>query len=82
VISPALSPGQRYVVYVSDETGRDEVWVRELEPDGGRWQTWTGGGTQPVWSDSGEKVFYKNGLHVLVSATVRIEPRFAERSQD
>jgi len=38
-------------VYVSDETGRDEVWVRELEPNGERWQASTGGGTQAGWSD-------------------------------
>ena len=38
-------------MYVSDETGRDEVWVRELEPNGERWQVSTGGRTQPGWSD-------------------------------
>jgi len=80
--APALSPDQRYVAYVSDETARDEVWVRELEPDGERWQISTGGGTQPVWSNAGDEIYYKNGLNVLVSVTVRIEPSFVQLSQE
>ena len=54
-----LSPDGRWMAYESDESGREEVYVRPF-PDvqGGRWQVSTGGGRQPVWARGGRELFY------------------------
>jgi serine/threonine-protein kinase len=58
---PALSPSGRWLAYSSDETGRDEVFVRPF-PDvaGGKWQVSTEGGIRPLWAHSGEELFFVN----------------------
>ena len=68
----ALSPDSRWLAYVSNEQGADEVFVRPFpDVNGGKWQVSSGGGSAPVWAHNGRELFYvANGkMHV-----VRIEP--------
>ncbi len=59
--APAVSPDGRWFVYVSSESGREEVFVRSLaDPRGGRTQVSTAGGSEPRWSHSGRELFYRN----------------------
>ena len=59
--APVLSPDGRWLAYVSDETGQDEVWVRPFpNVDAGRWQVSARGGTEPLWAHSGRELFYKS----------------------
>jgi Tol biopolymer transport system component len=55
-----LSADERWMAYVSDETGRDEVWARAF-PDG---QTAIrvsdGGGTEPLWAPDGRTLYYRD----------------------
>jgi serine/threonine-protein kinase len=64
-----ISPDGRYLAYQSDESGQWEVWVRPF-PDvaSGRVQVSRGGGTHPLWSRSGDELFYLN-LNGQVSGT-------------
>ncbi|MFI5208725.1 MAG: protein kinase, partial [Gemmatimonadales bacterium] len=55
----ALSP-RGLLAYVSNETGRDEVYVRPLEPNGGRWQVSDAGGTEPRWDRRGTILYYRS----------------------
>ncbi len=56
--SPRISPDGRWVAYTSDESGRDEVYVRAF-PEGGRpWPISRRGRALPVWGPSGEDLFY------------------------
>jgi serine/threonine-protein kinase len=57
----SLSPDGHWMVYTSDESGRYEVYVRPYPGPGGKWQVSTEGGEEPVWSASGEELFYRNG---------------------
>jgi Tol biopolymer transport system component len=52
-----LSPDGRWMAYVSDESGRDEVYVVPLSGSG-KWQISTTGGTMPRWRRDGREVFY------------------------
>jgi Tol biopolymer transport system component len=53
-----FSPDGRFVVYVSDESGRPEVYVRSFPDGGGKWQVSTNGGTAPRWRRDGTEIFY------------------------
>ena len=53
-----FSPDGRWVLYQSDDSGADEIYVRAFSGPGGRWQVSEGGGTKPLWSQDGRAVFY------------------------
>ena len=54
-----ISPDGRWLAYQSNESGRDEVYVRPFpEVNTGRWQISTGGGTRPLWARAGGELFY------------------------
>lgn len=49
----ALSPDGKLIVYVSNESGRNEIYLRPYAGQGQRVQVSSGGGTEPVWSRKG-----------------------------
>ena len=58
--SATISPDGRLVLYVSDETGRDEVYVRPLATVGSV-PVSVAGGSEPRWGPSGREAFYWAG---------------------
>jgi len=76
--APVLSPDGRWLAYVSNESGRGEVYVRSFPNvrDTKR-QVSTEGGVEPMWAHSGDELFYKTPARQLVAATVRMDPTFA-----
>jgi hypothetical protein len=74
---PALSPDGRWIAYVSQESGREEVYVRPFPgADRARWQLSTTGGVAPAWSHSGRELFYVNRADSLVAVEVSGRPDF------
>jgi hypothetical protein len=72
-MSQTLSPDTRYIAYLSDETGRLELFVRRF-PDGtGKVQVSSNGATFPRWSLRGDEIFYIEG-HALMVVPVRTAP--------
>jgi len=69
---PAISPDGRWVAYMSDESGREEVYVRPFPSAAGKWQVSDGGGGWPSWSPDGSEIFYRSN-DGLMSATVTTE---------
>lgn len=61
-----FSPDGRWVAYVSDESGRNEVYLRPYPQAGARIQISAEGGTQPVWSPNGRELFFRNRDHMFV----------------
>jgi serine/threonine protein kinase/Tol biopolymer transport system component len=53
-----FSPDGRWVAYVSDESGRNEVYVAPFPGAGGKWQISTTGGLLPRWRHDGTEIFY------------------------
>ena len=77
--APKFSPNGRYVAYVSDESGRLEVYVQPF-PGGGRKVTVSsGGGSQVRWSRDGKELFYVEGERLMVVA-VSTEREFSVSS--
>jgi len=56
---PQLSPNGRWLAYISNESGRYEVYVRSFPSLEGKWQVSTDGGREPVWSRSNDELFYR-----------------------
>ena len=56
--SPEFSPDGRWLAYVSNETGRMEVFVQRYPEKGRKELISTAGGLSPVWSGSGDELFY------------------------
>ena len=72
---PRLSPNGRWLAYVSDESGRDEVYVRPFPGLGGRTLVSTDGGNVPVWARDGRELFYLQGDRMM-AATVASDAAF------
>ncbi|HMB71350.1 MAG TPA: protein kinase, partial [bacterium] len=56
--SPRFSPDGRWLAYVSEESGRFEVYVRTFPGPEGKWQISTQGGGRPLWSRDGTTLYY------------------------
>jgi len=74
---PALSPDGRWLAYSSDQTGREEVYVRPF-PDVGSslHQVSVGGGSNPCWAHGGGEIFYLEEDGRFISASLQTEPAF------
>ena len=59
-VSAAVSPDGAWIVYVSDETGQDEVYLERFPDLGDKEQISADGGLGPVWSADGRELFYRD----------------------
>ena len=59
--SGRLSSDGRYLAYVSDESGRSDVYVRPFPDGGNKWQAPSDGGIYAQWSSKGNELFYLTG---------------------
>ncbi|TDI40774.1 MAG: serine/threonine-protein kinase [Acidobacteria bacterium] len=70
-----FSPDGRFLAYTSDESGREEVYVRAFPGPEGRWQVSTESGNEPQWSRDGKELFFRSGTSLMV-ADIVLEPSF------
>ena len=70
-----FSPNDRFIAFVSDRSGRNEVYVRPFPGPGNEWKISTNGGTAPVWSVDGQELFYREGRGMM-AVDVDIEDAF------
>jgi serine/threonine-protein kinase len=73
---PMVSPDGRWLVYTSDLSGAEEIYVQPFPGGGARVQVSSGGGTEPHWSPAGDELFYRNGEQ-MIAVPVRTNPDFA-----
>jgi serine/threonine-protein kinase len=81
---PAVSPDGKWLAYVTDESGRMEIYVRSLSGGGGRVQVSRDGGQEPAWSRDGRDLFYLEtggGGSRMMAVAVTTEPQFRVRSR-
>jgi serine/threonine-protein kinase len=75
-VNPMVSPDQRWIGYVSDESGQYEVYVRPYPVREGKWQISIDGGQEPMWSNDGKEIFYRTGRKWMAAA-VHLKPEFS-----
>jgi hypothetical protein len=73
-----LSPDMHWIAYDSTESGRREIWIQPMPPNGGRWQVSNGGGTNVRWRGDGRELFYiaADGKLTAVAVTPGDAPKF------
>ncbi len=59
--APRISPDGRWITYISDESGRYEVYVRSFPEPGARVQVSVNGGAEPLWTTNGSRIVYRSG---------------------
>jgi len=57
-VAPALSPDEKWLAYVSTESGAPEVYLTAFPSGEGKWQATPDGGNAPRWSRDGKQLFY------------------------
>ena len=63
--APMFSPNGHWVAYVSDESGRDEIYARSFPGPGPSTLISTDGGGEPMWSKDGRELFYRSGNRMM-----------------
>ena len=73
---PRFSPDSRYVAYVSDQSGRREVYVQSF-PEGEKVSRISrNGGRYPRWNSNGKELFYVEGT-AMIAVPVSMSPSFS-----
>jgi Tol biopolymer transport system component len=74
-----FSPDGRWISYVSNESGRNEIYVRPFpaSPEqGGKIKLSEGGGTSARWRRDGKELFYIASDTKMMAIDVRTAPSF------
>jgi Tol biopolymer transport system component len=73
-----LSPNGRWLAYVSNESGTQEVFVQPFpNAASGKWQISTEGGTFPKWRRDGHELYYLDFNRRVIAVSVSTERDFA-----
>jgi Tol biopolymer transport system component len=79
--TPQVSPDGHFMAYVTDETGRDEVYVTTYPELGRRWQISQSGGGEPRWRRDGKEIFFFAADNRLQAVPVKISGSDFEAGQ-
>jgi eukaryotic-like serine/threonine-protein kinase len=74
--APRFSPDGRWLAYISDESGRFEIYVQPYPAPGGKSQISTDGGTEPVWNPNGRELFYRS-VGKMMAVEITAQPSFS-----
>jgi serine/threonine-protein kinase len=81
-LAPDVSPDGRWMAYVSDYSGSDEIYVTSFPETGARTQISNNGGHSPCWSPDGKTLYYLEGLKMMaVSLETSPAVRVLERRE-
>jgi len=69
-VSAQFSSNGRFVVYASNETGRNEIYVQTFPQQSGKWQISASGGTDPTWRRDGKELFFLSPDEKLMAVDV------------
>jgi eukaryotic-like serine/threonine-protein kinase len=72
-----FSPDMHWVAYISNESGKDEVYVRpfirpgsqQTQASSGKWQISVNGGLMPKWRADGNAIYYDSENKIMMAET-------------
>ena len=65
----------KWIAYITDRSGRDEIWVDSFPVKGARTKVSQDGGTEPVWGPDNRFLYYRNGSQ-MIAAEIKLSPTF------
>ena len=71
---PHFSPDGRWMLYMSDESGRSEIYLQPFQTPGERIRISDGGGGLPRWRQDGKELFYLSLDGQLMAVGVKLGP--------
>jgi serine/threonine-protein kinase len=75
-----VSPDGRWFAYVSNESGRNEIYVRRLDdPGAGKSQVSIDGASEPLWAHNGRELFFRSNRGEMMVADVSLGDTFSAR---
>ena len=75
-LNAEVSPDGRWLAYESNESGRNEIYVRPFpNVDAGKRQVSTNGGSEPLWARNGQELFYES-MGALMRVPVKMASTF------
>jgi len=80
-LGPRFSPDGRWVALTTGEAGQAEVFVRSFPNPESRVQISAGGGSEPVWSADGTRIYYRAGTR-LMAAKLSLTPEVRVLARD
>ncbi len=75
-----ISPDDRWLAFVSEQSGRPEIFLQSTVGESGVWQLSNAGGTQPRWSRDGHEIYYVQPPDRMMAVRVGIEAGSTVRS--
>jgi Tol biopolymer transport system component len=74
--SSRFSPDGKWIAYVSDESGRLELYVQPYPLTGSKFQITKNGGGHPLWSPDGKELYFDNASRMFRVA-IQTAPKFS-----
>jgi Tol biopolymer transport system component len=71
-----FSPNAKYLSYMSQESGRNEIYIRQLG-ESGKWQISNNGGEEAQWRADGKELFYRNRDFEIIAIPINTEGEFS-----
>jgi Tol biopolymer transport system component len=79
-----FSPDMRWIAYVSDESGINEIYVQAFSrdsgaasmPAGGKWRVSQGGGKGPRWRRDGKELYYSAPDRTVMAVEISADTTF------
>jgi hypothetical protein len=76
---PELSPNGKLLAYTRGEPGQSQVMLRGYPETSGQWQVSVSGGSLPLWSPSGDKLYFRDvpGAGQIFVVDVKTSPEIS-----
>jgi len=67
----AFAPDTKWIAYVSNESGSDEVYVQPFPATGKKYRVSSNGGTYPTWRGDGRELFFLAPNGTMMAAAIK-----------
>lgn len=69
-VVPELSPDGKWLAYVNNESGRNEVYITSFPKAAAKWQVSVSGAVRPRWRGDGKELFFSVGTTGIMAVDV------------
>jgi Tol biopolymer transport system component len=67
---PRISPDGRWLAYVSDESGQNQVYATQFPKPSGKWTVSSGAGAWPMWRPDSRELYYRAADGTIMAVAV------------